>query len=252
MQEEEVIAELISLVEGKIAPAAWVSWWSENSTQLQTLLPRTAFLKLKPNVVFGDTRAALVSQAGALEYLHKKGIAAVRADKYAIDWQNQETEREAQSSNTDKIAKENFATSSQQLKQNFPALYKCLKKHLSSVDVITPGKSASAILTKAKALQCQFSDSQQLFMQSVSVLQLDGVKYDFNDIRWLETASMKYLVWGEYWLEGDGDLLLSDPASDTMHYLSHGSKGLQPKQLSANFYEFIEHDLVEFIVENEE
>ena len=83
MMQEEVIAKLIALVEGRIAPAAWVNWWSQNFTQLQTLLPRTAFLRIKPNTLFGDTRATLVSQTGALEYLNKQGITVVRADKYA-------------------------------------------------------------------------------------------------------------------------------------------------------------------------
>lgn len=214
-------------------------------------MPRTAFLKIKPNVLFGDTRAALVSQTGALEFLSKKGITVARADTYATTWQSEEAEREAQSVSKDKIAREEFAADFHQLKQNFPSLYKCLRKCLSSVDVIAPGKSPSDILGKEAALQCRFSDNQQLFMQSISGLQLDGVKYDFNDIRWLEIASNKYLVWGEYWLEGDGDLMLFDPISDTMYYLGHGSKVPQPKQRKDSFREFIEHDLVEFIIENE-
>jgi hypothetical protein len=250
MQQEEVIAALISLVEGRIAPATWVSWWHENHAQLQGLLPRTAFLKIKPNAVFGHTRAALVSQTGALEFLSKKGITVARADTYATTWQSEEAERVAQSVNKDKTAREKFAANFQQLKQNFPSLHECLKKCLSSVDVIVPGKSASNILGKEAALQCRFSDMQRLFMQSVSLLQLDGVKYDFNDIRWLNTASKKYLVWGEYWLEGDGDLMLFDPISDTTYYLNHGAP--EPKQLSSSFNELIERDLVDFIIESTE
>jgi hypothetical protein len=250
MQQEEVIATLISLVEGRIAPVAWVSWWHENHAQLQGLLPRTAFLKIKPNALFGDTRAALVSQTGALEFLSKKGITVTRADTYATTWQSEEAERETQSVSKDKIAREKFAADFQQLKQNFSSLYECLRKCLSSVDVIMPGKSPSSILGKEAALQCQFSDRQRLFMQSVSGLQLNGVKYGFNDIRWLDTASKKYLVWGEYWLEGDGDLMLFSPTSDTMYYLNHGAP--EPKQLNSSFSEFIEHDLVNFIIESTE
>jgi hypothetical protein len=250
MQQEEVIAALISLVEGRIAPAAWVIWWYENHSQLQGLLPRTAFLKIKPNAVFGDTRAALVSQTGALEFLSKKGITVARADTYATTWQSEEAEREAQIVSKDEIVRKKFAADFHQLEQNFPSLYECLRKCLSSVDVIAPGKSASDILGKETALQCRFSDRQRLFTQSVSGLQLDGVKYDFNDIRWLNTASKKYLVWGEYWLEGDGDLILFSPTSDTMYYLNHGAP--ESKQLSSSFNEFIERDLVNLIIESTE
>lgn len=176
----------------------------------------------------------------------------MRADKYATAWQREEAERESQKATADKTAKEHFTADFQELKQNFPKLYKCLKKYLSSVDVLTPGKTAGDISAKEQSLQCIFSDKQRLFMQSISDLQTDGVKYRFHDIRWLELTSSRYLVWGEYWLEGDGDLVLFDPGSDELYYLGHAGKVPQPKPLSANFNEFIEHNLVQFIVENEE
>ena len=208
-------------------------------------------LKIKPNVSFGNTRAAFISQTGAQDYLAKKGIVVVRADKYAKDWQQEEAKREVLRTAADKNARRDFASDFTELKYSFPKLYECLAKYLTVDDVVQPGKSIDDILAKERLLQCQISANQQLFMQALGSLQLNGVKYNFNDIRWIELNSFKYLVWGEYWLEGDGDLLLFEPTNDTMYYLGHGSKGIAPKKLGLSFKEFIEHDLVGFIIENE-
>ncbi len=46
--KETLIAKLMDLAEGRETPETWRSWWDEHEPELETLLNRGEFLKLKP------------------------------------------------------------------------------------------------------------------------------------------------------------------------------------------------------------
>ena len=48
MNKESLTVKLLDLVEGRETPETWWSWWDEHETELETLLNRGEFLKLKP------------------------------------------------------------------------------------------------------------------------------------------------------------------------------------------------------------
>ena len=48
MNTESLTAKLLDLVEGRETPETWRSWWDEHETELEALLSRGEFLKLKP------------------------------------------------------------------------------------------------------------------------------------------------------------------------------------------------------------
>lgn len=48
MNSAILTAKLLALVEGKETPESWLSWWSDHESQLETLLSRGEFLRLKP------------------------------------------------------------------------------------------------------------------------------------------------------------------------------------------------------------
>ena len=48
MEHEILTAKLLDLVEGWETPETWRSWWDEHESELETLLNRVKFLKLKP------------------------------------------------------------------------------------------------------------------------------------------------------------------------------------------------------------
>ena len=48
MDKESLTEKLLDLVEGRETPESWRNWWDEHETELEALLSRGEFLKLKP------------------------------------------------------------------------------------------------------------------------------------------------------------------------------------------------------------
>jgi hypothetical protein len=48
MNKESLTAKLLDLAEGRETPETWQNWWDEHETELEALLSRGEFLKLKP------------------------------------------------------------------------------------------------------------------------------------------------------------------------------------------------------------
>ena len=47
MNTESLTAKLLDLVEGRETPESWRNWWDEHEPELETLLSRGEFLKLR-------------------------------------------------------------------------------------------------------------------------------------------------------------------------------------------------------------
>ena len=48
MNKESLTVKLLDLAEGRETPETWRSWWDKHESELETLLNRGEFLKLKP------------------------------------------------------------------------------------------------------------------------------------------------------------------------------------------------------------
>lgn len=48
MNKEELTVKRVDLVEEKETPESWKSWWNGHALEVETLLSRGEFLKLKP------------------------------------------------------------------------------------------------------------------------------------------------------------------------------------------------------------
>ena len=48
MDQKNLTAKLLDLVEGRETPESWRNWWDEHEPELEALLSRGEFLKLKP------------------------------------------------------------------------------------------------------------------------------------------------------------------------------------------------------------
>ena len=66
MDQKKLTAKLLDLVEGRETPESWRNWWDEHEPELETLLSRGEFLKLKPCrhgfkwvPVFGSQKGAI-------------------------------------------------------------------------------------------------------------------------------------------------------------------------------------------------
>ena len=73
MNKESVTEKLLDLVEGRETPESWRSWWDEHEPELETLLNRGEFLKLKPCRHGFKWVPVFGSQKGAIAILEKSG-----------------------------------------------------------------------------------------------------------------------------------------------------------------------------------
>lgn len=253
MEQEQVISQLTALVQGEISPANWLAWWDQNLSSLERKLPRTAFLKIKPNKAFGVTRAALISQTGAADFLGKEGIALVRSDVYSRDWAHEVVDLEKSYDSKNKAVRGEFQKNFLAVQTSFPRLYKALVKHLSFDDTVTSGISLSDISLKEHTLDYTFSENQKMFFTLFSVIQLDGIKIEFSRVNWIEVNNQKLLFIGEYWSKNDGDSVVCKPESaDAVYYFNHSSNSDSLNLLSETFLDFIEKKLAKFIKANGE
>ena len=82
MDQKNLTAKLLDLVEGRETPESWRNWWDEHETELEALLSRGEFLKLKPCRHDFQWVPVLTSQKGAIAILEKSGTAFEASNLY--------------------------------------------------------------------------------------------------------------------------------------------------------------------------
>ena len=78
MDSEVLTIKLLDLAEGRETPETWWSWWDEHEAELETMLGREEFLKLKPRRHGFQWVPVFGSQKGAIAILEKSGTASAR------------------------------------------------------------------------------------------------------------------------------------------------------------------------------
>ena len=73
MNKETLTAKLLDLAQGRETPESWRGWWDEHEPELETMLNRGEFLKLKPCQHGFQRVSVLTSQKGAITILEKSG-----------------------------------------------------------------------------------------------------------------------------------------------------------------------------------
>ena len=82
MNTESLTAKLLDLVEGRETPETWQNWWDEHETELEALLSRGEFLKLKPCRHGFQWVPVFGSQKRAIAILEKSGTAFEASNLY--------------------------------------------------------------------------------------------------------------------------------------------------------------------------
>lgn len=82
MNKDALTAKLLDLAEGRETPETWRSWWDEHESELETLLNRGEFLKLKPCRHGFQWVPVFGSQKGAIAILEKSGTAFEASNLY--------------------------------------------------------------------------------------------------------------------------------------------------------------------------
>ena len=81
MDKETLITKLLDLAEGRETPESWREWWNEHEAELESMLNRGEYLKLKPCQHGFQWVPLCGSQKGAIAILEKNSI-AFEADVY--------------------------------------------------------------------------------------------------------------------------------------------------------------------------
>ena len=82
MDSEVLTVKLLDLAEGRETPETWRNWWDEHEPELEALLNRGEFLKLKPCRHDFQWVPVLTSQKGAIAILEKSGTAFEASNLY--------------------------------------------------------------------------------------------------------------------------------------------------------------------------
>ena len=138
IDKETLIAKLMDLAEGRETPETWRSWWDEHEPELETLLNRGEFLKLKPCRHDFQWVPMLTSQKGAIAILEKSGTVFETSKIYQEQYL---AELDAFCKEQERVQREKqkeFKANNPELFCRYPKFSKALAKVLDPSDEIKP------------------------------------------------------------------------------------------------------------------
>ena len=138
MNKESLTVKLLDLVEGRETPETWRSWWDEHETELEALLSRGEFLKLKPCRHGFQWVPVFGSQKRAIAILEKSGTAFEASNLYQERYL---AELDAFCKEQERVQREKqkeFKANNPELFGRYPKFSKALAKVLDPSDEIKP------------------------------------------------------------------------------------------------------------------
>lgn len=224
MNKESLTEKLLDLVEGRETPESWRSWWDEHEPELETLLNRGEFLKLKPCRHGFKWVPVFGSQKGAIAILEKSGTPFEASNLYQERYL---AELDAFCKEQERVQREKqkeFKASHPELFGRYPKFSKALAKVLDTSDEIKPAA------TKEQTAGVQASTGVILSLSGMFDLTIHGERY---------------CVLGEFWKEADGDQLLLRPGEETIWYYAHEQDKV--KRLCNDMTELLEKKLARYL-----
>ena len=222
MNKESLTVKLLDLVEGRETPESWRSWWDEHETELEALLSRGEFLKLKPCRHDFQWVPVFGSQKGAIAILEKSGTAFEASSLYqerylaeldAFCEEQKQVQREKQ---------KEFKASHPEWFRRYPKFSKALAKVLNLFDEIQPAATEEQIADREKVLDFTLpAQVREFFLLTAGINVSTGVIVELSGTFHLTIHGERYCVLGEFWKEADGDQLLLRPGEDTIWYYAH-------------------------------
>ncbi len=246
MMMETINEKLLSLVEGRETPESYQNWWLKHEHELERVLNRGEFLRLKPKDHDFLWVPILTSQKGAIAILERKGLPFSKSnlyqekyleelDVYCKDKKKREQEKK-------KKVKEEHPN----LFEHYPKFTNALVKSLDENDVIKQGATQEEIRKAEEKLSFAFPEQVQRFFLITSGIDLStGIKVVLNEMFSMEIKEKQYLVLGEFWKEADGDQLLLCHDEETIWYYAHEQNKV--KKLCNDMNEFLEKKLSRYL-----
>ena len=248
MNKESLTVKLLDLAEGRETPETWRSWWDKHESELETLLNRGEFLKLKPCRHDFQWVPVLTSQKGAIAILEKSGTAFEASNLYQerylaeLDAFCKEQER------VQRKKQKEFKANNPELFCRYPKFSKALAKVLDPSDEIKPATTEEQIGNQESVMDFTLpAQVREFFLLTAGINVFTGVIVELSGTFNLTIHGERYCVLGEFWKEADGDQLLLRPGEETIWYYAHEQDKV--KRLCNDMTELLEKKLARYLNE---
>ena len=249
MNKESLTEKLLNLVEGRETPETWQNWWDEHEPELETLLNRGEFLKLKPCRHGFKWVPVFGSQKGAIAILEKSGTPFEASNLYQERYL---AELDAFCKEQERVQREKqkeFKTNNPELFGRYPKFSKALAKVLDSTDEIQPAATEEQIGNQESVLDFALpAQVREFFLLTAGINVSTGVIIELSGLFELTIHGNRYCVLGEFWKEADGDQLLLCPGEETIWYYAHEQDKV--KRLCNDMTELLEKKLARYLNEH--
>ena len=249
MNKDALTAKLLDLAEGRETPETWRSWWDEHESELETLLNRGEFLKLKPCRHGFQWVPVFGSQKGAIAILEKSGTAFEASNLYQERYLAELEAFCKEQELVQRKKKKEFKTSNPELFGRYPKFSKALAKALDPSDEIEPAATEEQIRSQESVLDFTLpAQVREFFLLTAGIQASVGVTIDLSGLFDLTIHGEWYCVLGEFWKEADGDQLLLRPGEETIWYYAHEQDKI--KRLCSDMTELLEKKLARYLNEH--
>ena len=181
MDKESLTEKLLDLVEGRETPESWRNWWDEHETELEALLSRGEFLKLKPCRHGFQWVPVFGSQKRAIAILEKSGTAFEASNLYQERYL---AELDAFCKEQERVQREKqkeFKANNPELFGRYPKFSKALAKALDPSDEIKPAATEVQIGNQESVLDFTLlSQVREFFLLTAGLHRRDP--FPFRDI----------------------------------------------------------------------
>ena len=248
MDNKTLITKLLDLTEGRETPESWRGWWNEHEAELESMLNRGEYLKLKPCQHGFQWVPLFGSQKGAIAILEKNSIAFEASNLYQEQYL---AELDAFCKEQERVQREKqkeFKTNNPELFRRYPKFSKALAKVLDSTDEIQPAATEEQIGNQESVLDFALpTQVREFFLLTAGIQVSKGVILSLSGIFDLTIHGERYCVLGEFWKEADGDQLLLCPGEETIWYYAHEQDKI--KRLCDDMTELLEKKLARYLNE---
>ena len=249
MNSEVLAIKLLDLAEGRETPESWRSWWDEHEPELENLLSRGEFLKLKPCRHDFRWVPVLTSQKGAIAILEKSGTAFEVSNLYQEQYLDELDAFCAEQRKVQREKQKEFKTNNPELFGRYPKFSKALAKVLDSTDEIQPAATEEQIGNQESVLDFALpAQVREFFLLTAGINVSTGVIIELSGLFELTIHGNRYCVLGEFWKEADGDQLLLCPGEETIWYYAHEQDKV--KRLCNDMTELLEKKLARYLNEH--
>ena len=246
MDKETLITKLLDLAEGRETPE---SWRNEHEAELESMLNRGEYLKLKPCQHGFQWVPLFGSQKGAIAILEKNSIAFEASNLYQERYL---AELDAFCKEQERVQREKqkeFKTNNPELFGRYPKFSKALAKVLDSTDEIQPAATEEQIGNQESVLDFALpAQVREFFLLTAGINVSTGVIIELSGLFELTIHGNRYCVLGEFWKEADGDQLLLCPGEETIWYYAHEQDKV--KRLCNDMTELLEKKLARYLNEH--